>query len=195
MSAPTNVQPANARIVPEDGDDTLYEVVNGRRVEKPPLGFYECGIASLLHYYLQHFAKTTGVGRARMETMFRIDPTRGLERRPDVAFVSYQRWPKNRKMGPGNAWEVIPELATEVISPTNSAAEVAIKINEYFRAGVQLVWVVYPILGQVYVYTAATQVHILERQDELDGGNALPGFRLPVAALFEDEFEEEVSGA
>ena len=56
MSAPTNVQPANARIVPEDGDDTLYEVVNGRRVEKPPMGFYECGIASLLHYYLQHFA-------------------------------------------------------------------------------------------------------------------------------------------
>jgi Uma2 family endonuclease len=194
MPLPTTVPPADRQIVPENGDDTLYEVVNGRRVEKPPMGSYECCIASLVHYYLQHFVRTNGLGRALAETMFGIDPSRGLERRPDVAFVSYQRWARDRKMSRGNAWAVVPELAIEVISPSNSAQEVAVKVREYFQAGVQLVWVIYPVLNQVYVYTSASQVRILERQDELDGGNVLPGFRLPVAALFEDELEEEVSG-
>jgi Uma2 family endonuclease len=126
-----------------------------------------------------------------METLFRLDAARGLERRPDVAFVSYQRWPRDRKMRRANAWEVVPDLAVEVISPTNLAEAVAVKIQEYFQVGVRLVWVIYPRLCQIDVYESATQSRILKKTDELIGGEVVPGFRLPVAALFEDELESD----
>lgn len=173
-----------------NGDENFYETVNGHRVEKPPMGFFEIGIGNLLLAHLLPFGQAKQLGRARMETLFLIDPARGLERRPDVAFVSFQRWARDRKMPRTNAWAVVPNLAVEVISPSNLAEEIAVKIQEYFRAGVQLVWVIYPVPGQVYVYESPTQVHILEKHDELEGGQVLPGFRLPVAALFEDELEE-----
>jgi Uma2 family endonuclease len=172
-------------------DDTLYETVQGRRVEKPPMGFYECSVASILVTYLGHFALTNRLGRVVGEGLFRIDAARGLERRPDVAFVSYRRWPRDRKMLRTNAWEVVPDLAVEVISKTNLAEEVLIKVDEYFQAGVELVWIIYPVQGYVYVYESPTRVRILTRQDELDGGTVLPGFRLPVATLLADELESE----
>lgn len=174
-----------------DGDEVFYEVVSGHRVEKPQVGFYETRLASILLGYLLPFGTAKQLGRACMETLFLLDPARGLERRPDVAFISFARWAKSRKMPRRNAWPVVPNLAVEIISPTNLAEAIAVKIQEYFRAGVELVWVIYPMPGQVYAYESATQVRILEKQHELEGGVVLPGFRLPVAALFEDELEEE----
>jgi Uma2 family endonuclease len=56
---------------------------------------------------------------------------------------------------------------------------------------VRSVWVVYPKRREVYVYASPTQVHVLPSDQELDGGDLLPGFRLPLAALFEDEAEFE----
>ncbi len=173
-----------------NGEDTFYEVVNGQRVEKPLMGFFEIGLANFLLEYLMPFVRANQLGRCRMETLFLIDAVLGLERRPDVAFVSYQRWAKNRKMPRTNSWAVVPDLAVEIISPSNLAEGMAVKIQEYFRAGVELVWVLYPTLGQVYVYESPTQVRILKKEDELDGGQVLPGFRLPIAALFEDELED-----
>jgi Uma2 family endonuclease len=174
-------------------EDPLYEVVNGKCLELPPMGFYECGIASILGYFLEHFARTNRLGRVRVETLFHLDSAFGLERRPDVAFVSYKRWPRKRKLPLTNAAEVVPDLAVEVICPTNLALDVLTKIQEYFRCGVQLVWVIFPILNQVHVYQSPTDVRILKQADELDGGNVLPGFRLPVATLFEDELGAEDS--
>jgi Uma2 family endonuclease len=172
-------------------EDTLYEIVNGQRVEKPPMGFYECRIAALLCYYLEHFARAQQLGRACVEALFRLVNGGAIERRPDVAFVSYQRWPKARKMPRAKAWDVVPDLAVEVISRTNFAEDVLVKVHEYLRAGVQRVWVIYPVLGQVHVHESPTAIRIYDRQGELDGGSILPGFRLPVAALFEDELEQE----
>jgi Uma2 family endonuclease len=177
------------RLEPMEGlpwDDRLYEIVNGKRVEKP-MGWYESGIAFLLGYYLEHHARTGPFGRVHVEMMFRIDPAASLDRRPDVAFVSYERWPKKRRLPRTNACDVVPDLAVEVVSPTNLAKDVLAKVEEYFRAGVRLVWVVYPDLNQVYVYESPTRVRILHETDELDGGAVLPGFRLKVTALFEEE--------
>jgi Uma2 family endonuclease len=181
------------RSEPTDGlpwDDRLYEIVKGQRVEKP-MGFYECGIAFLLGYYLEHHARNNQLGRVRVEMMFRIDAANALDRRPDVAFVSYQRWPKKRRLPRTNAAEVVPDLTVEVVSPTNLAKDIAAKVEEYFRAGVRLVWVIYPDLNEVYVYESPTKVRILHQNDELDGAPVLSGFRLKVAALFEDELETE----
>ena len=79
----------------------------------------------------------------------------------------------------------MPDLAVEIISLTNTADEVAGKLEEYYQAGVRLVWVVYPVQMKIYVYTSTSQIRVLSPGDELDGGDVLPGFRLPLRELFE----------
>ena len=85
---------------------------------------------------------------------------------------------------------MIPDLAVEVISQSNTADQVAIKIEEYFQAGVSAVWVIYPVSNKVYVYDSPTRVRILQVGDDLDGGDLLPGFRVALSTLFEEGDEE-----
>ncbi len=170
--------------------DVLYEVVNGEVVELPPMGAFEVDLASMIHAALHYFAVTQKVGRAEVEMMFTLDAARKLKRRPDVAFVSFGRWPRKKRIPRAEAWAVVPELAVEVVSPSNTAGEIVGKVHEYFQAGCLRVWVVYPEQEQVYVYQSPTQNHILTRNDELDGEDFLPGFRLPIANLFEADMED-----
>jgi Uma2 family endonuclease len=122
------------------------------------------------------------------ETLFVLDRDADLKRRPDVAFVSRTRWPGRPQQT--EAWDVIPDLAVEVVSPTNTADEVLEKIDEYFRFGVRLVWVIYCEPLQVYVYRSAKDVRVLRPGDDLEGGDVLPGFRLPIDTLAEDVGQE-----
>ena len=177
-------QPTVSAPVVEDG---LFEIVEGRRVEMPPMSAYEVQIASFLLVNLGVFANTHQLGRVVGEMLFALEPDQKLQRRPDVAFVSYQNWARGRPVPRTNAWEVVPDLAVEVVSPTNFAEEVVTRVLEFFRAGTRQVWVVYPAPRQVYLYRSPTEVQVLTRSDELDAGPVLPGFRLPVATLFEDE--------
>jgi Uma2 family endonuclease len=164
--------------------DGLYEVINGQKREVPHMGALAGAVASMLISYLNLFAWQHKLGFATSEVLFRLRPDRP-QRRPDVAFVSYERWnpPPNLGDDPA-ALDVVPNLAVEVISPTNDAADLIDKIGEYFQAGVQLVWVIYPRQRLVYVYSSPTQNQILTETDELDGGMALPGFRVRIADLF-----------
>jgi Uma2 family endonuclease len=169
-------------------DDMLYELVDGQVVEKT-MGTFETGIASLLVEILGPFARANRLGQFFSEMLFRINIAQDLRRRPDVAFISHARWPFNRRAPKVAIWEMVPDLAIEVISESNTAFEVQKKIHEYFAAGVNCVWVVYPESSEIYLYASPTQIQVLQRGQELDGGDLLPGFRLPVAVLFEDEPE------
>lgn len=91
-----------------------------------------------------------------------------------------------------NAWDVVPNLASEVVSPTDSVYELEQKIVEYFQVGVELVWVVYPSQNKVHVLVGPTQIEVLTPADVLDGGTVLPGFRLPLAELFAEPAEDVV---
>src|SRR5262249_21229382 len=123
-------------------------------------------------------------GLALAEVLFRLAPE-GPSRRPDVAFVAYDRWPYTTPPEDDPpVLDVIPNLAVEVVSPTNSADEIIDKVRDYFFAGVQAVWVIYPRQRLVYVFESPEQVHGLTEKQELDGGTVLPGFRLPLANLF-----------
>ena len=116
--------------------------------------------------------------------LFRLEATKPLDRRPDVAYVSFQRWPQ-RFIPSTNAWEIAPELAVEVVSPTNSATEIQEKVQDYFQHGVELVWVIYPIPHVIHVYENSQAIRILKTDDTLEGGNVFPGLQLPVHKLFE----------
>ncbi len=171
-------------------DDDLYEVIDGKRVEQPPMAIYSVLLASQLLRYLANFADTHQLGRAVSEGLFHLPTPVNRDRRPDVAFVSYQRWPKTRSVPrTDNAWDVVPNLATEVVSPTDSVDELEQKIAEYFKAGVELVWVVYPSQSKIHVCTSPTQIQVLTMADALDGGAILPGFRLALTELFAEPAE------
>ena len=166
-------------------DEPLYEVIDGRRVELPPTGAREVFIASILVEYLAPFARAQQLGRVVAEMLFTLHPD-NPRRRPDVAFISYQRWSRDRPIPSENAWEVVPDLAIEVVSLTDFAVDALAKVREYFQAGVRRVWVVYPTERLVYVYASPTSLRVLGPAEALDGEDLLPGLRLPVAALFED---------
>lgn len=80
-------------------------------------------------------------------------------------------------------------MVIEVVSPSDRDLDVIGKVREYFDAGVRQAWVVFPDVRQVYVYRSPKQAIILGDGDELDGGDLLPLFRLPLAELFEDGAE------
>lgn len=168
-------------------DDALYEVVGGRIVEKPPMGSYETDIATFLIGVLVPFVRERRLGRIMGETLFRLNAIKDLQRRPDIAFVSHERWPSHRRAPDCAIWDMVPDLAIEIVSPTNTANEVVDKVVEYFEAGVRGVWVIYPRRRQVYVYESPQSVHILALNAVLDGAPLLPGFQLPLTTLFEDE--------
>ena len=170
-------------------DDILYEVIDGRIVEKPPMGAFENWIMSWLVRSLNSSQSVCGIGMVVPEMLFLIDPARNLKRRPDLAFVSFERWPADRPVPIEEAWDVVPDLVIEIVSKSNKASEVVRKILDYFGAGARQVWVVYPIEKMIYVHRSRTEIVVLEPGQDLDGGDVLPGFRLPVADLLKIKVE------
>jgi len=167
------------------GEDALYEIIDGQRVELPPMSANAARTGSRLVKWLGRFAEEQDIGEVVGEVLFRLPLEQSRNRRPDVAFVSYQRWPKDRLLpATDNAWDVVPDLGVEVVSPNDLADEILEKVAEYFQAGVRLVWVVYPVHRVVYIYESFTHVSIRTSTEELDGGEVLPGLCLPLAKLF-----------
>jgi Uma2 family endonuclease len=178
--------PVNQGVVLTPDEDVLYEVVDDQVVELAPMGAYEVRLATLLAARIETFAQQHQLGRALQEMLFDLTVATGRKRRPDVAFVSFDRWPLTRRIPRTEAWEVVPNLAVEVVSRSDSVDYIVDKVAEYFHAGVERVWVVFPSQEQVYVYDSPTSVRILTRTDELSGDPILPRFRLPLVELFED---------
>lgn len=166
-------------------DEVLYEVIDGQVVETLPMGIRQEIVAGILYGRLLQVVDGHSLGRAVMETLFDFEERLGRKRRPDVAFVSETRWPRNKTIPDSEAWAVVPNLAVEVVSRTNSWETVMEKIDEFFQVGVERVWVVSPPRRQVHVYETATSVRILTHADNLTDDQLLPGFRLPLRELFE----------
>jgi Uma2 family endonuclease len=78
-----------------------------------------------------------------------------------------------------------PDLAVEVLSPSNSAVEIHEKVVDYLTAGTRLIWVVDPHTRTVIVYGSRDESRLLTLGDDLEGGEILPGFRIAIADLFE----------
>jgi Uma2 family endonuclease len=164
----------------------IFEVVEGKIVEMTPTqqehGYTSGDIVGILYSYIRprNLGKvTTG------ELGFRLKARPLLIRCPDVAFISKERVAKKgyRK----GFFNGAPDLAIEVISPGNTAVEVAAKVSEYLEAGSKLVWVVYPDREEVHVYKPGHPVtsEILKSEDSLSGEAVIPGFSCRVAEFFE----------
>lgn len=171
-------------LVRNEFDHDNYEVIDGVRVELSPMSADSQAIGSELVRHIGNHGADRNLGKAYAEMLFKLPLAKDRNRRPDVAFVSFAKWPKYKPIPSTNAWDVLPDLCVEVVSPNDVGDEIETKIGEYFAAGVSLVWVVYPRHEIVYVYDSVARVRRLTRGDTLDGGAVLPDFRLPLAELF-----------
>jgi Uma2 family endonuclease len=173
----------------EPRDGVFYEFVDGRWIETPTMSTLASLVAARLNTDLTiHIVQQSPrPGQLVFETLFRIptptDPRR--KRQPDLAFVSAGRWPLDRPIPlRRDAWDVVPDLAVEIVSPTDRAEDLLGKVHEYFQAGVRLVWVVYPIERCIHVYERWDRIRVVTETGELDGGEVLPGFRRSIDQLF-----------
>ena len=149
-------------------DEPLYEIIDGQRVELPPMSILASRVTYNLHVHLGHYLLGNPVGEALMETLFRLPLPVDRNRRPDVAFVSAQTIAQApAQPGSDNAWAVLPELMVEVVSPNDLAEDIIDRLNEYFAAGTKLVWIVYPTQRLLYVHESPRQVRILGETDDI----------------------------
>jgi Uma2 family endonuclease len=102
---------------------------------------------------------------------------------PDVAFISWDRLPEGELPDEAIANRV-PELAVDVLSETNTAKEIALKLQDYFKNGVKLVWIITPRTQSADEYTSPTECRHVSKTQALDGRDVLPGFKLPLKQLF-----------
>ena len=164
-----------------DREGRLYELVDGVLVEKA-MGWRESFLAIALVSILRGFVRPRNLGLVTgADGTMRL--VSGLVRIPDVAFISWNRLP-NRRVPTEPIPDVAPDLAVEVLRVGNTAREMARKRQDYFAAGVQLVWQINPSTRTVEVFTAPDQPTVLHAMQTLDGGTVLPGFVLPLHKLF-----------
>jgi Uma2 family endonuclease len=163
------------------GQKRNCELVDGVLVEKP-MGYYESLLAMILIQWLRNFLDESDLGITLGEAgPLRLAP--GLVRLPDVSFISWDRFP-NRELPAEPILDMAPDLAVEILSESNTEAEMERKLHEYFAAGAQLAWYVDPEQRTVHVYTSPTDVLMLSEEDVLDGGTVLPGFRISIRDWF-----------
>ncbi len=161
-------------------DKFLCELVDGALVEKP-MGFEESSLSLWLAHQIRIYLTANNIGELfGSDGPFRLAPK--LIRLPDLAFVRWENLPDEAE------WPAIgnlaPDLAVEVISPSNTRKEMARKRREYFRAGTTLVWEVFPRRRKIEVYTSTEERRVLGIGDVLEGGELLPEFRLPLHIVF-----------
>jgi Uma2 family endonuclease len=163
-------------------EDRLCELVDGVLVEKT-VGYYESRLALLIGYFLEDFLEQHDLGIVLgADGMLQL--LHDQVRIPDVSFFSWMHFP-NRELPPEPIPRLVPDLAVEVLSASNTVQEMHRKLQEYFAAGTQLVWYVNPEMQRITVYTAPEQWLELGIEDVLDGGDVLPGFQLPIRDLFD----------
>jgi Uma2 family endonuclease len=165
----------------ETRSDRICELVDGILVEKP-MASYESFLAIAIGHFLMSYLETRNLGVVLGEAgMLKIMP--GLIRVPDVSFISWERMPEHR-LPERRIYSLAPDLAVEVISKSNTEAEMQRKLHEYFTSGTLLVWYIYPETRTARAYVAEDRRQDIAPDGVLSGGEVLPGFELPLEKLF-----------
>lgn len=167
--------------LPDDGH--RYELLEGELIALPPPMPEHADVAHNIQEDLIPVVRKSRLGRVYIELGFKLFKDERTWLIPDVSFVRAQRRLTRRK---GEYFEGAPDLAVEVVSPSESARDVQRKVEAYFAAGAKLVWVVYQDPPRIYVYHSPTQCEILGPGDTISAPELFPGWQCPVAKLFEE---------
>jgi Uma2 family endonuclease len=165
----------------DDHHDVICELIDGVLVRKP-MGFEESILAAFIIHQLMSYLEKYDLGIVSGEAGFlELEPKQ--IRAPDVAFFAWERLP-NGRVPKKRIPCLIPDLAVEVLSASNSPREMERKRQELFAKGTRLIWVVDPEEKTVEVFTSPEESTVLKLGQTLDGGEVLPGFKLKLDKLF-----------
>ena len=168
-------------------DGYRYELVKGVIHRMPPAGF-EHGIRAIkIGKHLDVYVEKHKLGYVCCaETGFKISQNPDTVRAPDAAFV--RQAAIDEKGIPKGYWEGAPDLAVEVISPSDTYTAIAVKIDEkvdeWLDAGCAMVWVINPRRETVAVYRSPEDMTVLHGDDILEGEDVIEGFQCQVRDLF-----------
>ena len=176
IRSPEQVSMTLAEFLENDIDG--YEYVKGALVPmSPPTRIHSKISVNVIRYLDQHVHENQ-LGEVHVEATFQVGE-RALK--PDVAFVSTPRLDGDENTG----FPIPPDLAIEVVSPSDVQWRVVDKAFAYLDAGTRLVWVLDPRSKTVTVYRSESDIALLARKDTLTGEDVVPGFACPVSQLFE----------
>lgn len=166
--------PANA--------DRLFELIAGEIIEVPPPSPLHAHIAGVIYAAMLRYLADNDLGFAFPDSVS-YTLADDSEVIPDASFISYARQPSLPAK-----FRVAPDIAVEVMSPSNRPRQMLDKIERYLAAGTRWVWVVYPTERVADVYQRADDGDLRLRKlgwnDVFDGGEVLPGFQLAVRDVF-----------
>jgi Uma2 family endonuclease len=161
-----------------------YELVAGELRMMSPAGWRHGGVVGVLQTLLGAHIYKNGLGQVfGAETGFLLRRDPDTVRAPDFAFIAKEHLPAT---APADAyWPGAPDLAIEVLSPSDTTGEVGEKVQEWLSCGCAAVWVVDPKLQTVTVYQSMTDVRIFSAEETLVGEPVVGGFTCRVAELFQ----------
>jgi Putative restriction endonuclease len=152
---------------------------------QPKLSEQTDRISSALFQALESHATAYNLGHVAREGQFDWGEVENPNLRPDLAFISFDRWAAYRNVPTALTWHVVPDLVVEFLTEDEKTEEFGTRLDDYFKAGVGRVWVVYPDL-RIFDYQSPSEYQILHRDQTLDGGSTLPGFQVPIKELAEE---------
>jgi Uma2 family endonuclease len=158
-------------------------LVRGEVIETMPPGGRHGMIALALGSRLERWARSGPGGCVGVESEFILARDPDTVRGPDVFYVRAARLPSGGI--PEAYWEIAPDVAVEIVSPSESAADVREKVRDYLAAGTALVWVVYPRTQEIIVHTPDGLARTYSRHDVLAHFDILPEFTCAMAEIFE----------
>ena len=175
---------ADLQGLPDDGYN--YELVNGELVMSPKNNFEHENLCGRLFLELANFNRAHRLGAVLGSNLGCWMNNRNC-RAPDISFIPKARLqrlgfrPSTRKFLPG-----APDLAVEIISPSNTRVEIDERLKDFFASGARLAWVIHPEDQFVEICHSPTDRKMLGPGAVLDGEDLLPGFQYPIAELFQE---------
>ncbi len=166
----------------EKAPKPICELIDGVLVEKP-MGILESFLGLHIARLIVNHVVANDLGVVTGEAGFiRLGPDQ--VRAPDVTFIPWSEFPNDEIPADEAFWTVAPGLVVEVLSPSNTVAEIDRKLAEFFAVGCKLAWTIDPRAKTARVYTSAKKFKELDEAGILSGGKVLPGFSLALAELF-----------
>jgi len=185
MTTTTGTKPVTAEELFDMGDIGRCELIRGEIIHMSPSGAEHGDVAAEMLRILANHVKSNKLGKVfAAETGFTITRNPDTTRAPDVAFVRAARVPKPYRRG---FFDGPPDLAVEVVSPSDTHSEVVATVSDWLSAGTLSVWVVDPPSKSIEVHRAGAPIVRYVGEEELKDEGILPGFVLRPAALFESD--------